>query len=127
MNTIYKMLWIDDSDEFVEMTQELLEDVVKNNNMISKLTIYNTFEEFEKEELDNFDAEIFNLYDQIVIDYALSGTTGDKIIRDLRSRNIYTDIVFYSSNFDNLKEELRNSDEHLDGVFVHREKILRVL
>ena len=80
MNTVYKMLWIDDSDEFVEMTQELVEDVVRQNNMISKLTIYNTFDEFEREELENFDAEIFNLYDQIIVDYALSETTGDKII-----------------------------------------------
>lgn len=117
MNTVYKILWIDDSDEFVEMTQELVEDVVRQNNMISKLTIYNTFDEFAREELENFDAEIFNLYDQIIVDYALSETTGDKIIQDLRSRNIYTDIVFYSSNFDNLKKELKNSDEHLDGVF----------
>ncbi len=117
MNTVYKMLWIDDGDEFVEMTQDLVEDIVRQNNMISNLTIYNTFEEFEKKELDNFDVEIFNLYDQILVDYALSETTGDKIIRELRKRNIYTDIVFYSSNYDKLKEELKSSDEHLDGVF----------
>ena len=88
MNTVYKLLWIDDGDEFVEMTQGLVEDIVRQNNMISKLTIYNTFEEFEKEELENFDEEIYNLYDQILIDYALSETTGDKIIRELRNRNI---------------------------------------
>lgn len=117
MNTIYKMLWIDDSDEFVDLTQELVEDVVKENNMISQLAIYKTFEEFEEKELQNFDVDIFNLYDQIIIDFALSGTTGDKIIRDLRSRNIYTDIIFYSSNFETLKSEVKESNEQLDGVF----------
>ena len=117
MNTIYKMLWIDDSDDFVEMTRELVEDVIKQNNMIPQLAIYNKFEEFQEKELENFDADIFNLYDQIVVDFALSGTTGDKIINDLRSRKIYTDVIFYSNNFDRLKAELKENDEQLDGVF----------
>jgi hypothetical protein len=56
------------------------------------------------------------MYDQIVVDYALSGTTGDEIIRDLRRRNIYTDIVFYSSNYETMREDLKNSDQ-LDGIF----------
>lgn len=117
MNTMYKMLWIDDSEDFIETAQELIEDTVKQNNMMPQLIIYSQFEKYKEKELDNFDIDVFNLYDQIIIDYALSGTTGDKIIRDLRSRNIYTDIVFYSSNFETMKEEMKNSSEHLDGVF----------
>lgn len=117
MNTMYKILWIDDSEDFIETAQELIEDSVKQNNMMPHLTIYSQFKDYKEKELDNFDVEIFNLYDQIVIDYALSGTTGDVIIRDLRSRNIYTDIVFYSSNYATMKQEMKNSDEHLDGVF----------
>ncbi len=117
MNTVYRMLWIDDSDDFVDMTKELLDEVVEKNNMVPKIIPYYTFEEFKQAELEHFDKDRFNLYDQIIIDYALSETTGDKIIQDLRSRNIYTDVVFYSSNYENLKAELRKSDEHLDGVF----------
>ncbi len=117
MNTMYKMLWIDDSDDYIESAQELIEDTVTQNNMIPQLTIYSKYEEYQKNELEKFDIDVFNLYDQIIIDYSLSGTTGDKIIHDLRGRNIYTDIVFYSSNFETMKEELKNSNEHLDGVF----------
>ncbi len=117
MNTTYKMLWIDDSEDFIETAQELIEVSIKQNNMVPHLTIYSQFKDYKEKELENFDVEIFNLYDQIVIDYALSGTTGDEIIRDLRSRNIYTDIVFYSSNYETMKQEMKNSDEHLDGVF----------
>lgn len=117
MNTTYKVLWIDDSEDFIESTQELIEDAVRQNNMIPQLKIYSEYEIYEKSELDCFDIDIFNLYDQIVLDFALSGTTGDRIIRDLRSRNIYTDIVFYSSNFETMQQEIKNSDEQLDGVF----------
>lgn len=117
MNTTYKMLWIEDSDDYIEMTKELVEDVVMQNNMFPELSIYQTYESFYNNELQNFDADIFNLYDQIIVDFALSETTGDKIIRDLRKKNIFTDIVFYSSNFEKLKEEVRKIDEQLDGIF----------
>lgn len=117
MNMMYKMLWIDDSEDFIETAQELIEDTVKQNNMIPQLTIYSQFEVYKEKELDSFDVDIFNQYDQVLIDYALSGTTGDRIIQDLRGRNIFTDIVFYSSNFDTMREEMRKSKEHLDGVF----------
>lgn len=116
MNTRYNILWIDDSLDYIELTQELIDGTVRQNNMVPQMKIYNLYEEYQKEELEGFDADIFNLYDQIIIDYALSGTTGDIIIRDLRNRNIFTDIVFYSSNYETMKEELKTGDQ-LDGVF----------
>ena len=99
MNTTYKILWIDDDDDFIDSTIELIEDAVKEHNMIPHIKPYSRFDVYQKEELEQFDIDVFNLYDQIIIDYALSGTTGDKIIRDLRSRNIFTDIVFYSGGY----------------------------
>lgn len=63
-----------------------------------------------------FDAAIFNQYDLLIIDYALSGITGDEIIRKLRFKNIYTDVVFYSSEFQTMRAEMQHTD-HLDGVF----------
>ncbi len=116
MNTRYKILWIDDSPDFIDLTQELIEETVRQNNMTPELVIYSEYEEYQHRELDGFDKDIFNLYDQIIIDYALSGTTGEIIIRDLRRRNIFTDIVFYSSNYETMRDNLKQSDQ-LDGVF----------
>ncbi len=116
MNTTYKILWIDDSEDFYESTEELVMDVVNNNNMLSKIQYYVHYKDFKQKELDKFDAVVFNQYDQIIIDYALSGITGDQIIRELRARNIYTDVVFYSSEFDKMREEMKGTDQ-LDGVF----------
>ena len=75
MNTTYKILWIDDSEDFYESTEELIMDVVNDNNMLPKIQYYVHYDEFKQEELDKFDAVVFNQYDQIVIDYALSGIT----------------------------------------------------
>lgn len=116
MNTVYKILWIDDSEDFLESTEELIMDVVNENNMLPEIQPYVDYEEFKEKELDKFDADVFNQYDQIVVDYALSGITGDRIIRDIRARNIYTDIVFYSSEFDKMRQEMKKT-EQLDGVF----------
>lgn len=116
MNTTYKILWIDDSEDFYESTEELIMDVVNDNNMLPTIQYYIHYEDFKQEELDKFDAVVFNQYDQIVIDYALSGITGDQIIRELRARNIYTDVVFYSSEFEKMREEMKGTDQ-LDGVF----------
>lgn len=123
---MYKMLWIDDSVDFIDVTQELIEDIVKRNNMVPQLKIYSQFEEYKEQELDYFDIDIFNLYDQVIIDYALSGTTGDKIIQDLRNRNIYTDIVFYSSDFETMKQDLKDSGEQLDGVFFSKREDITI-
>ena len=116
MNTTYKLLWIDDSDIFYETTEELIRDVVKDNNMLPDIRYYVHYREFEQKELEKFDAAIFNQYDLLIIDYALSSITGDKIIRELRARNIYTDVVFYSSELQTMRTEMKATDQ-LDGVF----------
>lgn len=116
MNINYKLLWIDDSDDFVESTEELVDQTIRENHMVPDIKVYNTFERFKMGELDNFDLDVFNMYDQIIVDYALSGITGDEIIRAIRSRNIFTDIVFYSSNYDTMIAEMKKKGQ-LDGVF----------
>ena len=116
MNTTYKMLWIDDSEGFYESTEELLVDTVRANYMVPEIKYYVHYQDFQREELEGFDAEIFNQYDQLIIDYALSGITGDEIIRALREKRIYTDVVFYSSEFEAMQQEMRNTNQ-LDGVF----------
>ena len=123
MNTTYKILWIDDDDDFIDSTFELIEDTIKKNNMFPDIKTYSVYREYQEKELSNFDIDVFNLYDQIVVDYALSDTTGDKLIRDLRGHNIYTDIVFYSSNYEAMQSEVKLGDQ-LDGVFFSRRENL---
>lgn len=123
MNTTYRILWIDDSDDFIDSTKELIEDTVKGNNMFPDIKTYSEYSEYQKNELDNFDIDVFNLYDQIVVDYALSETTGDRLIRDLRGHNIFTDIVFYSSDYEAMQAEVKSGDQ-LDGVFFSRRENL---
>ncbi len=123
MNTTYRVLWIDDDDDYIESTIELIEDTVKNNNMVPVIKTYSVYSDYQKKELENFDIDAFNLYDLIIVDYALSGITGDRLIRELRAHNVFTDIVFYSSTYEAMQNEVRAGDQ-LDGVFFSRRENL---
>ena len=116
MNINYNILWIDDSDDYIDSAIELVKQTVESNHMIPNINVYSSFEELKAKELDNFDLDTFNLYDQILVDFALSGSTGDEIIRDIRGRKIFTDIVFYSSNYQSMVDNIKNRGQ-LDGVF----------
>ncbi len=127
MNISYNILWIDDSDDYVESTLELIQNTIRNNYMEPQIQNYSSYDEFKEKELNNFDEQVFSCYDQILVDYALSGSTGDEIIKQIRTRNIFTDIVFYSSNYESMIEEIKDKGQ-LDGVFfAKRENLLSVI
>lgn len=52
--------------------------------------------------------------DLILMDYLLMEETGDSLIRTIRDHRLYTDIIFYSQNTENLPGEIR---EQLQGIY----------
>lgn len=127
MDMTYKILWIDDAEDYVDSTKELVVQAIQNRFMDADIESYSDYDEFKSEKLENFDATPFDFYDLILMDFALSGTTGDAVIRELRSKEIYTDIVFYSSDKENMESSLKNSDQ-LNGVFLaDRANLLEII
>lgn len=127
MDMTYKILWIDDAEDYVDSTKELVVQAIQNRFMDADIESYSDYDEFKSEKLENFDATSFDFYDLILMDFALSGTTGDVVIRELRSKEIYTDIVFYSSDKENMESSLKNSDQ-LNGVFLaDRANLLEII
>lgn len=127
MDMTYKILWIDDAEDYVDSTKELVVQAIQNCFMDADIESYSDYDEFKSEKLENFDATSFDFYDLILMDFALSGTTGDAVIRELRSKEIYTDIVFYSSDKENMESSLKNSDQ-LNGVFLaDRANLLEII
>lgn len=116
MHMNFRILWIDDSIDYYEATELQIKRLVLNNNMHPTINFFDDYEEFCQKELDNFEEERFNRYDLLIIDYALSDITGIEIIQELRRKQIYTDIVFYSSELHKMREEVKKG-ELLDGIF----------
>lgn len=57
------------------------------------------------------------------MDYELRGTMGNILIKKLRQFDIYTDVVFYSGNYNKMVKALYNIDEKgmniepVDGIY----------
>ena len=86
MDMSYKVLWIDDDEDYVESSKDFVSESAKKYFMNAEFEVFNEYDKFKEQKLSNFDAQSFDLYDLILVDYALSGTTGNRIIRELRDK-----------------------------------------
>lgn len=117
MNIKFNVVWIDDTKSYYQGYLPRLKEVIKSNNLIDNIVYFEGYDEYQQKVLLNFDKDVFNKYDLLLVDYSLSGKTGDQIINELRDKEIYTDIVFYSSNFSKMTKGIQGKDQ-LDGVFL---------
>lgn len=112
MSMIYKVLWIDDSKEYLE---SLDIDTIKKH--IHEYGFSVTFEFRTSEAQIDMDVDGMQ-YDLIVIDFNITndGKNGAEVIRSIRDNQCFTDVVFYSGRS---PHELRKEalDKALDGVF----------
>lgn len=103
-----KVLWIDDQPEKVALEREFVEKTIENYGFTPEIKITS---KIDQTDLNN-DSELIKKiksreYDLLFIDYKLSHQVlGSQIIGRIRSEhNIYVDVIFYSSD----KEELINA------------------
>ncbi|WP_020603694.1 response regulator [Spirosoma spitsbergense] len=112
MRLDYNILWIEDDHEWLDTTKKLFEESVddlgfrlnptsfKDGDKIDELVIQNGFADF----------------DLILVDFNLQNSqTGNTIIEKLRESEIYTDVLFYSQDIDNVRSSVK--DLGLEGVY----------
>lgn len=111
MKLEYKILWIDNDDRIYEDHQEAIEGYLDDfgfSAVITKVANYDAFTSL---------AIILKDFDLFLLDYRLDGPrNGNEIIREIRdTHSIYTDVVFYST----VKDDLRNRiyEDNLNGVY----------
>ena len=115
----YKIIWIDDSPEEMSVHKYFMESEVEKCNMkaIGLDKPFTSFREFSSQIIEKLDETSFFDYDLILVDFNLSdehGRNGIDIIKSLRDKGIYTDVLFYSGNMDGMRAKLR--PEELDNV-----------
>lgn len=115
MKLNYYILWVEDDDSWYKTTSELFKDTIIDfgfNPIIErKKNLDEVIDEIVKTGLKKFD--IF------LIDFKLRNSKdGDSIVEHVRSSNIFTDIIFYSSDkqsiIDSIKEHLFEGVYHSD-------------
>lgn len=112
MNTTFKILWFEDEPVWFNMEKLRIEGILKTHYLIPVI---------ERRDGDDFDLEELtgNDYDLIFMDYKLAeGKTGDTIVAAIRNSDILTDILFYSSEEQNMLSAIRKQMPTIDGVYL---------
>jgi len=97
MKINYNVLWLDDNiDAFIE------------DGWVEKIKLYLIDEGFEPKiktvaKVDEFYSYLDDSFDLILTDFHMASKNGDEIVKDIRERNIQTEILFYTAKAD-LKE-----------------------
>ena len=123
MKLKYKILWIEDEKNSIKIKakniRRYLEDDYGFECEEKDITVLD-YEEFVERYIENekmkknSDIEKFDL---LLVDFNLGeeGHTGDKLIQIVRDGNIYSEILFYSSDLGSLMTKL--NQHFIDGVF----------
>lgn len=112
MNTTFRILWFEDEPVWFNMEKLRIEGILKTHYLIPVI---------ERRDGDDFDLEELtgNDYDLIFMDYKLAeGKTGDTIVAAIRNSDILTDILFYSSEEQNMLSAIREQMPPIDGVYL---------
>lgn len=117
MNYIFKILWFEDEPTWYRMQVNRIEQLMNKHCLKADI---------KRKTGDDFDlADLYgNEFDLILMDYKLaSGKTGDAIISSIRSQNILTDILFYSSQYDEMLAAIQTFFPPIDGVYYTNRKL----
>lgn len=107
MKIEYRILWIDDSEEWVESKLEGVQEYLFEHGFVLE---HDVFPAYDKD-ID------FSKYDIIAVDCNLSDSErGIDILKVIRDKDIYTEILFYSLDGESvLRAEV--SKNKIDGVY----------
>jgi hypothetical protein len=113
MRLTYNILWIENELDWLEASQEFAEGIAEENGF-ELICVSKTSESEIEDMLDT--EEPLKEFDFILVDFQLdSGDRGNKIIKNIRDHNIYTDVLFYSQDKEGVLQTIK--DNWLDGVY----------
>lgn len=112
MNTTFSILWFEDELAWYNMERIRVEDILKTHYLVPSV-VRKDGDDFNITEL------MGNDYDLILMDYKLAdGVTGETIAAALRENSILTDILFYSSEEENMLSAIMGKMPPIDGIYL---------
>jgi len=112
MRLNYYVLWVEDDDSWYKTTSELFSDTISDNGFYPIISRKKNLDEV----VDSILESGLSQFDIFLIDFKLRNSKdGDSIIDYVRSNNIFTDVIFYSSDKQSIVDSIK---EHLfEGVY----------
>ncbi len=125
MKLKYKILFIEDTPKSINREVEKIREYLENDYGFEclgediKIVDYEDFEEIYLDKIaeNTTVKEAIKEFDLLMVDFDLGedGHTGDNLIKLIRDSKVYSEILFYSSNYKQLRDKLENT--FIDGVF----------
>lgn len=115
MKLDYKVLWIEDDDEWIDASKDFLRDIIEDLGF-RYLVEFRNGPDCSKEDFDD------PSYDLILMDYELHlGINGIKLLDMIKELRVYTDILFYSGKEDQMRDAVRKKG-NIDGIYMCNRK-----
>lgn len=114
MRIQYEILWVEDDNNWYEDTKEIIRDTVDEVGFKMNCTNIQSFDKFK--ELIEVDG--LQKFDLLLVDFKLGDNKekyGDQVIQLIRNENIYTDIIFYSSQLNAAQQKI--FENKIEGVY----------
>lgn len=104
MSTRFKILWIEDCSDWLDIYKLIIEEMLKEYNIVLEIDVGDGTN-LDLDEIKN------NNYDLILMDYTLNeNESGINLIKDIRNRNVTSTILSYSSDYYKMFESISDDD-----------------
>lgn len=117
MNYVFNVLWFEDNHGWFKLGKSKLESITEEHCLKCNV---------KQNRSSNLDTEMLKStkYDLILMDYDLaSNITGEHVIASIRDENVFTDILFYSSQYDLMISAVSSISPPLDGIYYSDRKM----
>lgn len=115
MKLEYKILWVEDNPKSIRRDKGLIKEYIENFGFICDIQEINNFSSFERD----IGYPNTSKYDLLLIDLDLGNQEtkdeGNTIIKKIRDEQVYTEIIFYSSQYEELNRKL--NEHFVEGIF----------
>lgn len=126
MKLKYKILWIEDDPKSITRPQNQIKKYLEDDygfECKDEDVVIKDYDEFKSEFLEEYNGVVrakdkINEFDLLLVDFNLGEEehTGDILINLIRESKVYSEILFYSSDYQDLRNKL-NNNHFIDGVF----------
>lgn len=113
MNLAYNILWFENDEQWVDSITEKLEDFFFDFGFLFNPDIYKDAQKLDTliNQINNHEKDA----DIILMDYnLLNNDKGNEIIKRIRAKDIFTEIIFYSEK---TKVKEKFADECIEGIY----------
>jgi len=109
MNMSYSILWVDDQPDDIEESVGYVKNHIDSLGFVSDIMQIQYYR-------DNEEIVHDNKWNLIVVDYNLAqNSNGAELINSIRENKLYTEVVFYSSDYEAVEESIKT--EAMEGVY----------